>query len=354
LNSEIPGGGKPEFPALFPALIGAAVSVGFNRSGFLSFLFLLPFGVNAFCFSAVSSWLCAFFAVAGNGLFALWAGVFLRLPFSVLVPELIYFSVIVLGFTWIVAPPVRFPVFLKARTAYRLIVSSVAGALALALLAYISGTETGLLAMFRSQAELFVSLYNTSIGADVVEQSLSRQYVNVDNVVAVIKAVGLRGGAVFSCILLFFVSRQFSLLIARIARRPVPGGNFIGFHTSSRQIWVLSSSLAAVLVGRLLGERAFAQTAALLVEIVSWNVLVICVMLYLAQGGAILTYWYSRWAIPPFFRFFLNFLFIIVIFSPGINAVLLAALILLGIAENWLPLRVSGTNGSSSTPGSGE
>jgi hypothetical protein len=354
LNSEISGGGKPDFPVLFPALIGAAVSVGLNRSGFLGFLFLLPFGVNAFCFGAASSWFCAFFAIAGDGLFALWAGIFLHLPFNTLIPGMVYFSVIVLGFTWIAAPPARFPLFLRPRTVYRLVFSSAAGALALVFLAYTSGTETGFLAMLRSQAEFFVSLYNASIGADVVEQSLSGQYINVDNVVAVIKAVTLRGGAVFSCMLLFFVSRQFSLLIARIARRPFPGGNFTGFHTSSRQIWVLSFSLAAVLAGRLLGERPVAQTAALFAEIVSWNILVICVMLYLAQGGAVLTYWYSRWVIPPFFRFLLNFLFIIVVFSPGINAVFLAALILLGIAENWLPLRVSGTNGSSPTPGSGE
>jgi hypothetical protein len=354
LNSKTPGDGKPGYPVLFPALVGAVVSVGLNRSGFLGFLFLLPFGVSAFCFNAASSWLCAFFAVAGNGLFALWAGFFLHLPFNTLVPDMLYFSVVVFGFTWIVAPPSRFPALSKPRTAYRLVVSSVAGALVLIILAHVSGTETGLLAMLRSQAELFVSLYNTSVGADVVEQSLSGQYVNVDNILAVIKAVSLRGGAIFSCMLLFFVSRQFSLLIARIARRPFPAGNLTGFRTSSRQIWVLSFSLAAVLAGSVLGRQPFAQTPALLLEIASWNTLVICVMLYLAQGGAILMHWYSRWIVPPFFRFILNFLFIIVIFSPGINAVFLAVLALLGIAENWVPFRVSGTNGSSSTPGNGE
>jgi hypothetical protein len=113
---------------------------------------------------------------------------------------------------------------------------------------------------------------------------------------------------------------------------------------------VLSFSLAAVLGSSILGAR----TAGLVAEIVSWNVLVICVMLYLAQGGAILMYWYSRRAMPVFFRFFLNLLLVIVIFSPGINAVFLAVLALLGIAENWIPFRVPKTNGSSSTPGIGE
>jgi hypothetical protein len=305
-------------------------------------------GINAFCFSAVSARLCAFFTIAGNSLFALWAGVSLRIPFSALVLDMVYFSVIVLGFTWITAPPALF----KVRTAYRLVAASVAGALAMMFSVYASGTETGFLAMLRSQAEFFVSLYNESAGADVVEQTFASQYVNADNVVAAIVAVSLRGGAVVSCMLLFFVSRQLSLFIARIARRPFPGGTIAGFHASPRQIWTLSFSLAALLVSRV--AEPFARTAALFVEIASWNVLVICVMLYMAQGGAILLCWYSRRAMPPLFRFFLNFMLIIVIFSPGINAVFLAVLVLLGIAENWVPLRVPGRDGSSPTPGNGE
>jgi uncharacterized membrane protein len=348
LNPKLREGGGRELPAFFPALIGAAVSVGLNRSGLPGFLFLLPLGINAFCFSAVSARQCAFFTIAGNSLFALWTGVFLSLPFDALILDIVYFSVIVLGFVWIIAPPALF----KVRTVYRLVAASVAGALILMFFVYVSDAETGFLAMFRSQAEFFVSLYNESAGADVVEQSLASRYVNVNNVMAAIVAVSLRGGAVFSCMLLFFVSRQLSLFIARIVRRPFPDGAFVGFHASPRQIWALSFSLAALLISRL--AEPFARTAALFVEIASWNVLVICVMLYTVQGGAILLYWYSRRAMPPLFRFFLNFMLIIVIFSPGINAVLLAALVLLGIAENWVPFRVSGTDGSSPTPGNGE
>ncbi|MDR0452765.1 MAG: hypothetical protein LBH15_06950, partial [Treponema sp.] len=210
----------------------------------MNFLFLLPIGLNAFCFNAASSRLCAVFAVLGNGLFALWTVVFLRFPFVAAIPDLVYFSVVVLGFAWVAAPPSRLPVFLRPRAAYRLAAASVAGALAF--LAYASGAGGGIPAALRSQAELFVSLYNASLGADVVERSLSSQYVNVDNVVAVIEAAALRGGAVFSCMLLLFVSRQLSLAVARIARRPCPAGGLAVFRVSSRQIWVLSFSLAAV------------------------------------------------------------------------------------------------------------
>jgi hypothetical protein len=355
LNPKPFEGERRELPAFLPALIGAALSVGLTRSGLPGFLFLLPVGINAFCFSAAASRLCAVFTIAGNGLFALWAGVFLHLPLSALVSDLAYFSVIVLGFTWIVAPPAgrsSATAIFNPGTACRLMAASVTGALTLMSFVYVSGAETGFVAQLRSQAEFFVSLYNASIGADVVEQSLASRYLTADNIVAVIMAVSLRGGAVFSCVLLFLVSRQLSLFIARIARRPCPTGGFAGFHTSFRQIWVLSFSLAALLVSR--AAKPLAQTAALFVEIASWNVLAICVMLYLAQGIGIVTHWYSRRVMPPFFRFFLNFLLIIVIFSPGINAVLLAAVVLLGIAENWVPFRVSETNGSSPTPGNGE
>jgi hypothetical protein len=321
----------------------------------MGFLFLLPLGVSAFCFSAAASWLCAFFAIIGNGLFALWLGISLHLPVKALIPDLIYFTVIVVGFAWVVAPPAgRVSAFFRPRTVYRVVAASALGALALAFPLYISGTETGFLTMLRTQAELFVSLYNTSTGADVVERSLSEQYVTVDYVIAVIKTVSLRGGALFSCMLLFVVSRQFSALIARFARRRYPNGNLVGFHTSSRQIWVLSFSLAAILAGLLLQTLPSAPAAVQIVEIAAWNVLVICVMLYLVQGGGVLMYWYTRFLMPPLLRLLLNLALIIVIFSPGINAVFLAGLVLLGIAENWVPFRVPKTNGSSSTPGSGE
>jgi hypothetical protein len=36
-----------------------------------------------------------------------------------------------------------------------------------------------------------------------------------------------------------------------------------------------------------------------------------------------------------------SLLFVFLVFSPGFNLAAIAALVLLGIAENWLPLRVS-------------
>jgi hypothetical protein len=49
-------------------------------------------------------------------------------------------------------------------------------------------------------------------------------------------------------------------------------------------------------------------------------------------------------------RLFFNVLIILLIFSPGINAFVLVGMILLGIAENWVPLRTPKPNGPPSTP----
>jgi hypothetical protein len=74
-------------------------------------------------------------------------------------------------------------------------------------------------------------------------------------------------------------------------------------------------------------------------------------MLFLAQGGGIVLFALNRRALPPVMRFFLNLLILVLIFSPGVNAFVLGGLVLLGIAENWVPFRAPKPDGSSSTPG---
>jgi hypothetical protein len=105
---------------------------------------------------------------------------------------------------------------------------------------------------------------------------------------------------------------------------------------------VFSAGLALVLLSRIF-KTAVIETAA-------WNILVICAMIYLAQGAGIVFFILARRKIPPVSRFLVNLLAVVIFLSPGINAFALAVLILLGIAENWLPLRAVKTNVPSSTP----
>jgi hypothetical protein len=167
--------------------------------------------------------------------------------------------------------------------------------------------------------------------------------MNADTILAALEAAALRGGMAASWILLFCISRQLSLVVTWFARHKRPGNSLTGFHVEPVCIWALSFSLLAVLAGLRLKAAPL--------EIAGWNILVICGILYLAQGGGIVLFFLSRARMAPGMRFMLNLVMVIVIVSPGINAVLLGVLVLLGIAENWVPFRAPKTNGSPPTPG---
>jgi hypothetical protein len=140
---------------------------------------------------------------------------------------------------------------------------------------------------------------------------------------------------------LFAASRQLSLLVAALVRRKRPGGSLAAFHVRSECIWALSFSLLAIVAGLSGGIAPL--------EIAGWNILVLCAILYVAQGGGIAIFFLASF--PPGMRFALNLGVVALVLSPGINVVFLGALILLGIAENWAPFRAPKPDGPPPTPG---
>ena len=65
-----------------------------------------------------------------------------------------------------------------------------------------------------------------------------------------------------------------------------------------------------------------------------------CAIMFFAQGGGIVLFYLARRPMPTIMRLLCGVLFVCVIFSPGINVLAVGILFLLGIAENWLSLRV--------------
>jgi hypothetical protein len=348
----------PELPPVLPAadrrgkgyaapLINALASVALIRIGFLPFLFLVPLGYIAAAYHVQTARRAVAGAVVLNILLSLGLSLFFKSPLSGQLLLVLYYTVMVLVFFWIMSPPEKGPAILRIRTAYRLIGGALAGALMFFFTGYVLSGGAGFSPLFRSQAELFSSFFIASSGADAVRRSYLEQYLTPDLVLEFMEKVILRGGAVASGLFLLFISRQIALSLAWIIRRVRPSGrasgSLRGFHAPAASIWILSLSLAAIPGSRILG--------AALVETAAWNVFVICVLLFLAQGGGIALYMIGRRAMPPMMRFFLNMLVILLVFSPGINAFALGALVLLGIAENWVPFRVPKPDGTSSTPG---
>jgi hypothetical protein len=327
---------------LLPAAVGAVVSVGLVRSGFSALLFLCPLGIIAYCYNSRTAWLSALLMILGNGLLSLALVLFFSHSRQGLALDLGYFTVMAVIFTWITAPPFQGPRFLRLPAVYRLIAGAVLASLIFAPVLYLFRDNAGVYSYVRAQAEALTALYGSAAGADVVERSLMEGYLTPERIMETLEFIALRGGVVVSCLLFFFISRQISLMVSWIVRRVRPGG-IAGFHVGNRCIWVLSFSLLTILLGLWIRIT--------LIEVIAWNILVICIILYLVQGGGILAYFLAGRVMPPFIRFGLVFLTVIVFFSPGINAFALGAVTLLGIAENWVPFRAPKPNGPSSTPG---
>jgi hypothetical protein len=318
--------------AWLPALVGSAVSVGLSRSSVAGFLFLLPLGAVAYCHNPKTAWFAAGVSALGNALLCLLPG-----RSYLAWTDMLYLTAIIAAFAWITSPPERGVLRLSA--ACRIVAS--AAAMSLALAVYSARDPQGLRSLFRSQAELLASLYAGAAGADEVRRSLTEQYLTADAIMDLIQSAALRGGVTASFVGLFAVSRQLSLVVAALIRRKRPGGSLAAFHVRGECVWALSLSLLAILAGLHFGIAPL--------EIAGWNILVICAILYLAQGGGIAIFFLAR--LPPGMRLALNLGVVALILTPGINAAFAGVLILLGIAENWAPFRASKPNGPPPTPG---
>ncbi|MDR1586506.1 MAG: hypothetical protein LBS57_03515 [Treponema sp.] len=346
-NTQPAAGGRI---ALIPALVCAVLSVGLMRSGIVSFFFLVPLGFGALAYNRAGAWFSFASAAILNVAVSLVFALSYRVSPAGAWLDILYYTVMTFGFTWICTGvfPAKTegfgkPLF-RIRTAYRFILASLAGSLCFLLIGYATRNSSGLSAVIRSQAEALSSLYISSSGTDAARRSFLEHVLTPDNIVEFMRIIALRGAALVSCFFMFFISRQISLSLVRILRRrrPAEAQSLWKFHVPPYTIWVLSISLALILLSNL----AKAEIA----EIAAWNILVICVILFLAQGGGIALYNFKYRPIPPLGRMIINVLIIIMIFSPGINALALGMLVLLGIAENWLPLRAPVKDGPASTP----
>jgi hypothetical protein len=309
------------------SVAAALLSVSLVRMGALGVLFLLPLALAGFFGDEKPMWFAAFLAALGNGalLFAAWRDT--GVDPVILGWNALYYSVMVLVFCWINAGYGKRVLFFPIPPIYRLALGSLAAAAAII---------PGFLAVMENREFVrFVSLrldavYKASGGnADAGEFILSLLHL------------GIRGGSLVSTLFFFAISRQFAVFITWLVRREKPDTGLVNFKNGQFLVWILSVSLGAVLAGKTTGIVAL--------EAGAWNILTLCAILYLAQGGGIALYFLVK--LPPFYRIVVNMALLILLFRPGINVVLLGVLVLAGIIENWVPFRAFGSQGSPPTPG---
>jgi hypothetical protein len=331
---------RQERLAVVPALIAAAVSLFLIRSGFVLLFFLAPFGFMGFRYNAKSAWTCFGLAAVANSLFVLGTVLARNAPAGEMLWDIVYFTAMSAVFTWATVPVQNGGRPFRIAGAYRLIIGSAFCSALFIGLFFRAVEDQVFYAVLKRQVEAVTSLY-TPRTSDVVQNALLES-LTPEIILDAMKDIILRGGAVVSSALIFAVNRQLSLIANRLSGGTYRGGSLSAFHAHPRLIWVLSVSLALIV-----GTRALEWVWP---EIIAWNILVLCTVLYLAQGLGILQYFLARPATPFFVRLLLPIVFIVLVFSPGLNAVLVGVVVLLGIAENWALFRAPKKDGPPSTP----
>jgi len=328
----------------FTALVGAGLSLLLLRSVLLAFFFLVPLGFLAYRHEYRIAWTAALFAALGNLVMALWARTSRGVPLADTLLDIVYFGLMAVIFTAIVAPP---PVLSeKFKGPARFFGGSCLGALLLAYVFLQTSSSAGFLEYIRYLLNAAIQTSNPDAFQGAMLGVLSAEVV-----LEAIRTVMFRGGSLVSCILLFAVSRQIGLFLARFALRrrgvtPPVTSSVALFRVAPVVIWVFSASLLLVVLSSV--------TRLQLPEILLWNILILCVILYFTQGLGVLQTFLARFAASPSSKFFLLVFFLIVLFSPFLNVLFLGGLFLLGVVENWVPLRAPKINGPPSTPGAGD
>jgi hypothetical protein len=292
-------------------------------------------------YHARTGWAAFLVAAAGNSLVSLVFAVSGFLPWGEIAWDFLYFTVMTSGFLWILAPPRGKGRFSRLPGTARLAAASSVCALLLLGVFFHVLEDEAFYGYINNQFEMIKSLYVSS-GADVTQNALLES-LSVDFILGAVKKMLERGGALASCIFIFFVNRQISLSLARIFRGRERRAGMRSFHVPAFLIWVLSSSLLLVLLCRAGGLEKL--------EILAWNILTLCCILYFAQGLGIIQYFLAGPAVSPSRRMLVSVLLIVLLLSFGINAVILGLVILLGVAENWVSFRIPKTSVPPSTPG---
>ncbi|MDR1902252.1 MAG: hypothetical protein LBQ88_08250 [Treponema sp.] len=326
-----------------PCVINGILCTVFLRTGLLALFFLVPLSFIAYNYNTKTLWAAVLAGIFGNSIASLVFNLFMGGSAETAVWDFFFFTLMTVLYAWILVPPYKIDGIWALGGTVRLIAASVAGAGFFLGTLFLLREDSSFFIYLKNQAELVRSYYIASAGSDVVQQSLLEEYLRPDKIISIMKDMILRGGGIVFCVLFFFVSRQLGLFITSVFRHRRPGKSLADFHTPFGLIWVLSVSLLVVVIVSIFKFS--------ILEIAGWNVLSVCIILYLAQGWGIMLHLFTRGRLSPFIRMFLHVLFIFLIISPGLNAVLLGALTLLGIAENWASFRTPKTGGSSSTPG---
>ncbi|MDR0556781.1 MAG: YybS family protein [Treponema sp.] len=318
------GSGQNAGVAALP-LVSAIISVAFFQlGGVFSLFFLAPLGVFAYGDSTKRAWIACASAAIGNAIVFLASLIVFydnqTVDWGVFAWKCGSVGLVLVFWTWITSPPPQTRVF---STANRIIAS---GAVVFILF---------LLDVFRDYSGFLRQIENSVKNAlDFMAESgitgVDLDAIDVREVVSVTISFILNGAGLAVMMLFFAVNRQVSVLFARLGK-PVKASRLADYYVESWLVWLL--------IFALVGAALFRRAGIPAMEAIAWNATTVCLFLYTAQGLGIVSYYASKTARSPIARLFQVLLAVFIIISPAINLFACGGMLVLGIAENWAPLR---------------
>ncbi|MCL2175289.1 MAG: YybS family protein [Treponema sp.] len=308
------------------------LSMLFMKTGFLSFFFLAPLG---YAIIVTGSFLIVFAAAASVNIFISVLVHQFSVPNNNLFLDIFYFTTLILLFTLILGLNKRYVnnvqntfLSINIRTAFRFIIASVAGAIAF--LIYILSSRNN--SEFNSLLTEMSKVVSSMVSSYEYKDETGQLVFTPERVQEMIKNISLRGGAFVSVLSVFFINYQLTFIAVRLIVKNTQEYDvgLMRFFAPRDTVWIFAGALVTALITGIFNFTA--------VNIIAWNVLVICAVLFLGQGFGIILF---QIAIrKPLFRMAAGLSILILLISP-LNAIALIGLFLLGIAETWLPLRVN-------------
>ncbi len=313
------------------------------RSLPVSPFFLVPIGILSITLGPVPLTAAVAFTVAINfvTVFAT-AGRISPDALPALFADSAYFLALVSSFAYAVYEPITGDRRFITRASLRLVAASVVSAAVLYPIIMVARRDQGLVDFFNVQAAAIADAFKASAGADVVQQSLMEREITAEAVAGTV-SMAVSRGAVIGHLIFFGVNWRLAQMIASFRRPELRVRHvFSFFRNDHRLVWFLIGSLFAVMATRIIDSSAFA--------VLAWNGMLLFALLYLVQGMAVVSYNLARPGVPGFVRSLVILAGALVVFRPGINAVVGAVLAVVGVAENWLPLRAPINTEPPSTP----
>jgi len=303
-----------KYKPLITLLVCTTLSLLFMKTGILSLFYLAPLG---YVIIVTGVYMPVFITVAAANIVVMVVQSFSKVTVISNMPiEALYLTTVFLGFAWIMGGK-------GLRTVYRFVITS--SVCAIIFLLYINSPSSNFFELFSKTAE---ELFGNGDGVQI-KNPLFAQVFTPELLTEFAKMFLLKGGALISMFFLFFINRQMAVAVSSMIKRQKMNHGLTAFYSPPNTIWALSGALATIVLTGIFKVE--------ILNILAWNVITICAIIYLAQGIGILIYWMSLRS--TVFRLIINVLIIVVLFSP-LNTFALAALVLMGIIDNWRPFRV--------------